>query len=122
MVRNVNIKSYDTLIKEWREQEFDNTLDSIKKSFTPKKLSKFLYSFGENFSYVIDHHKGDIAYLSKSIESMLGYDLSNFKLYGLSFLTNKIHQDDYFKFFGLPLLYLKHGTEREPIHKHLFSL
>ncbi|UZS00113.1 response regulator transcription factor [Chondrinema litorale] len=95
MVRNVNVKSYDTLIKEWREQDFDDTLGSIKKTFNPKKLSKHLYSFGKNFSYIIDHQRGDITYISKSIEDILGYDLSTYKSYGISFLINKIHPQDY---------------------------
>lgn len=91
----MNIKSFNALQEKWKSQSFDVDIDKLKQSFYPTKISPFLLSFGNNYSYVIDHHKGEFAYISKSIEKILGYNLAYFKNDGPEFLVNKTHPEDY---------------------------
>lgn len=97
----MNVKSFDTLLKQWKNQSFDVDIEKLKQGFYPGKITPFLLSFGDNYSYIIDYHKGEFAYISKSVESILGYNLAYFEKDGPEFLINKVHPEDYMQILNV---------------------
>ncbi|MBX2843604.1 MAG: LuxR C-terminal-related transcriptional regulator [Flammeovirgaceae bacterium] len=94
MTQNISQKSLSEFLTDWKNKPYDCDVEKIKKYLNPNRFLDFITPLGKYFAFIMDYQLGGYAFMSPSVEDILGYKIQEFRNKGPALTQSIIHPDD----------------------------